>query len=141
MFYGLSYAFLIAWLPVFYLVETLTGKPRGGPDISSDSSWIIFFFAVVFVPLVETLLNQTLVFVIGRYAKLKEGWIILLSAVAFASTHQYSPSYILSGFAMGLVFAYQYHLYRSNSGQAFWSVTIVHAMHNATSCLLFYLLD
>lgn len=76
-----------------------------------------FGFAVLFAPLVETLVFQHwLMQLATRYLPFSRGWqkwagALLLSAVIFALGHTYSPYYIFAAFIIGLIFAATYWLF------------------------------
>ncbi len=97
-----------------------------------------FWTVVVFGPLVETFLFQHLVFLVLDYFKLPKKWIILISALLFAVTHDYSIIYIIHAFVGGLLFAYIYFICQIKYRSAFWVVFLLHALYNLYGFLVIH---
>lgn len=95
-----------------------------------------FFTVVIFAPLVETLVWQLLLYWLLskiRYFKKNPIWIILISAIGFGISHNYSTHYIIWATIIGFLFMYAYVLRLKN--QPFWTVVAIHALANAVTLL------
>jgi hypothetical protein len=90
------------------------------------------FIGSLVAPLVETALFQWAPIRLFR-SKLGLSWpvTIFVSASLFASTHNYSPGFLIFGFLTGLVYAYGFAV-RDESGKSpFLLVALVHSLRNA----------
>ncbi len=99
----------------------------------------LFFGAVIFAPIIETLIFQFAVIEIGlrvreNWTELKIHWFIpgLLSALLFGLAHQYNWNYTLVTFLMGVILAVMYYYTRKRFGVslAFLMCVLVHGFNN-----------
>jgi Type II CAAX prenyl endopeptidase Rce1-like len=126
LFYLLTWLMTILSIPV----RMLAGEVSGDSHIPHDS----IFGAVILAPLVETFINQYLVFKIFQRAKSLKNrylWYMCVSAVFFGSLHFYSLGYIIFAIGVGLVLAYIFYLYRRDVSKAFWTTVLIHVLYNA----------
>ena len=105
---------------------------------SLDKDSISFFIAaVIWVPLLETLLFQKIPYVLLTKLSFFNKRVILIyiiSATLFASTHFYSVAYIVYTFIVGLGLIHAYHLRVGK--QPFWTVVAIHSLFNLTICII-----
>lgn len=113
----------------FNVPETITQR---------QGFWEAFFFGVVLAPFFETLIIQHLPFRILR-KRLAPIFIILFSAIGFSLTHQYSASYMIVAFAIGLIYAYAYFLKLGR--YPILIVTLIHALHNGIALTIQILIE
>ena len=106
-------------------------------DMLKTDPWGLFFSAVIFAPLIETLLNQMLPwFVLRRFKTVRRHRIIAvaISGLIFGALHFYSVVYILITVVMGMVMMWAYIVkYRKNP---YWNVVLFHAVWNGLAMLL-----
>ncbi|MEI6050456.1 MAG: CPBP family glutamic-type intramembrane protease [Bacteroidota bacterium] len=94
---------------------------------------LIFIQTLIFAPLFETLLNQTLPYYLlnkVKYLNERSYLILLSSALFFGLEHFYSLFYILYGFLMGLVFMYGYMVRIKSDKKTFYLIAICHFLVN-----------
>lgn len=96
----------------------------------------LLFNTLIFAPVVETLLFQTLFFYIQQKLKIHTIIIVLLSAISFSAIHDYSVLYIINAFIVGAFFMYSYVLRAENRNNPFWSIAVAHFFMNFFSVLL-----
>jgi len=114
--------------------EKITNSAIQGFDTANK-----FVIAVLFAPLIETLIFQFLVielvlFLLKR-AKHSYGefFSILVSSFLFSMTHSYSNYYILYAFISGFIYAYFYLFARKRNGMnGYLTVAFVHSFSNFT---------
>lgn len=102
---------------------------------------LLFFQAILLAPLLETLFFQVLpiefVKVISKDRDSKAIYTvkILVSAISFSLVHLYSLGYFLFAFICGVVFAYNYIVYRYSRSpfESFLLVSLLHATYNLIS--------
>ncbi len=104
---------------------------------SLEAEGIVWFAlgVLLLAPVLETLLYQLLVYkIFNRFTNLKvkknQYLLLFISALLFSLSHYYSILYIIRTFFLGLVLMYAYFLKAENTKQAFWLVTIIHALTN-----------
>ncbi len=126
----------VPFLPFFFMLNHFTGD-MGGPDLESMSLISQFIFAVVIVPLLETLLFQLLpISLLRKFTGFSSGTVIIISSMLFGLQHCYSPMYILHGFLIGLVLAYSYIVYENRENSSYWVVCSIHSLRNCFSLVI-----
>lgn len=102
---------------------------NAGPTF--DSKLEEFFIAVIFAPILETLIFQ---YSIISYILDKRPnaylFTCIFSATLFALSHFYSPEYILKTFFSGLLFGTLYLVVQNKNNYAFFIVAIAHSIYN-----------
>ncbi|OYW79516.1 MAG: hypothetical protein B7Z27_05395, partial [Sphingobacteriia bacterium 32-37-4] len=96
-----------------------------------DSKVEEFFIAVIFAPILETLIFQY--FIISYILDKRPNaylFTCFFSAILFGLSHFYSPEYILKTFFSGLLFGTLYLVVQNKNNNAFIIVTIAHAIYN-----------
>ncbi len=90
-----------------------------------------FFIAVVFAPLIETLIFQYSIisYILGKWTNAYL-FSCIFSAVLFGISHFYSPEYILKTFFSGLLFGSLYLVVHNKNNNAFIIVAIAHSIYN-----------
>lgn len=130
-----SYIILIPFIPIVIVIDATGINTEGGPDISSDK----VIELMVIAPIVETLVYQYIIIRLFMYfAKNRKYYpvAILTSAMIFGIGHTYNLAYIFFAFFIGLVLAYMYYFYSKQPAKAFWTVVLVHGLHNGISIVL-----
>lgn len=130
---GISYIVLAPLLALEYAVPSLSLETN--PVISNHKSFTErFIIAVIFGPLIETIIFQWLPIKILRVKfKLSFCVVCTLSAVAFAISHPYGIGYIIFTFILGYLFAAGYIVLRNTNKSAFRVVWVTHALRNLIS--------
>lgn len=99
-----------------------------------ELKYIIFVVAIA--PLLETLVNQYLVYewlYQKSFFKRKRWIIILISGLSFGLLHYYSGSYMIWAFFFGLYLCYCYDFFRQANKTAFWCTFLLHSLRNLTA--------
>ena len=91
---------------------------------------------LIFAPIVETALYQTLIFKLTKWCRFNNITIVLISAVCFGLMHYYSLLYMISTFFTGSILMYVYILRSEYNNKPYWSVTLAHFMLNAFALLM-----
>ncbi|MCL2727442.1 MAG: CPBP family intramembrane metalloprotease [Bacteroidales bacterium] len=86
--------------------------------------------ALILVPIIETLVFQTLVFSILRRFKIKKWVIALIAGIAFGAFHNYSLFYMIGTAPIGFIFMYMYILRAEIDNKPLISTIIAHASIN-----------
>jgi Type II CAAX prenyl endopeptidase Rce1-like len=135
LFYLLTYLLPLLLYPLQLLIDKADRSVNAGPGNPS------FIVAVLFAPLIETLLFQFSIFKIFQRKNLRcpkcLGYIVV-SSLLFGLSHFYSFGYIVFAIAEGILLAYSFYFYHRNLSKAFWTTALVHSLHNATLFLLLY---
>ena len=139
-----SIATLIAGLFMQYFLHLMLPESWWGISAATEAfnqpAAVVFFFAVVFAPLYETILAQLLPIEIVRRFAINRWGCVFISATVFGVGH-YLNGGLLHGlvtFTVGILFAILYMLLRSNgAASSFVGVATAHALHNA---ILLYVL-
>jgi uncharacterized protein len=96
-----------------------------------------FFLAVIFTPIVETIIFHfmllELLLFLFKNAKYKEYWVVLISAIPFSLSHFYSTHYIIYSFFAGIILSTAYLVARKKEMLPFAVVFIIHACYNLIS--------
>lgn len=98
----------------------------------------LFVKAVIFAPLLETLLFQQIPILLGRWLRLPVGVQLLMGAIPFAASH--FGSGVVTGVAPrvvgGLFYSVAYLTFLGRSkARAFVATASVHALHNLVACV------
>ncbi len=107
-----------------------------------DSLTEAFFLAVIFGPIIETLLFQS--FIIKYSLKFFQNdklIAILLSATLFGVAHTYSVPYMAKAFISGLLYAFLFFIFLHKERNPVIYITILHATFNAIVVTTNYLSD
>lgn len=132
---------LIFFIPSILLgaVTTLLPEPNMAGSLATDSAVLDLLIAVVVIPLIETLLFQSLIIeVICRLIKRPRRNIciaVTVSSLAFALSHTYSVGYVVMSFLWGFIFAFAYYFGRYRKENAIMLVFVVHSTYNLLSSL------
>ena len=94
---------------------------------------------LIIAPILETIIFQTLFFVILTKFKINKWIIVLVSGVTFGAIHYYSIFYMINTTLVGVVFIYFYILRAESNKRPFVSTMIAHATINLIT-LIFILL-
>lgn len=121
---------------VFHLLEI---DVMANTEFDNFSTFKLFFFAVFFAPIVESLIYQYGIIEIGLWIreKLKVPsihWFIpgLLSAILFGISHKYNWSYVFVTLTIGILLSAVYYYTRKRFGSALALVIciIIHGVNN-----------
>lgn len=120
-------------------ITTFLPEPDLTGSLSTDSVILDLLIGVIVVPLIETLLFQSLIIeIICKIIKRPRRNIyfaVIVSSLAFALNHTYSFSYVIITFFIGIIFALAYYLGRYRKESAIILVSIIHSMYNLLSSL------
>jgi hypothetical protein len=122
--------------------QVLSNKVWLEYPIDSDNHivWKIFT-AVIFAPLIETLINQSLVYHLLQKVHFfsNHKWrIILFSATFFGVKHFYSLEYIISALVLGIIFMHAYMERVEKDSKTFYLIAASHASFNLIVLLINY---
>jgi len=135
---SVSSSYLI-WTTVVPWYESLFGSVGGPREFLDEFSVFVQITTAVFlVPLIETAVFQLLViFLLLRFTRFSLWTVVSISALLFAATHHYSVFYIIYALWGGFIFATVFIacLQKKGYGLAFWTVVLIHALHNSFSFL------
>lgn len=113
----------------------------GGIDNEKFSFLGFFFLAVIFAPIVETLIGQVLpIKLVKKLLSNKSNVIpVLVSAILFALMHfGYSIWYSLLTLPLGLLLAKTYVIFQTRKESSFWITTAVHSLRNFIGVIIIY---
>jgi len=137
-----AYIFILVFFFPSVLLGTITTflpEPDLTGSVTTDSVVLNLLIAVIVVPLIETLLFQSLIIeIICRIIKRPRKNIciaVMVSALAFALNHTYSLGYIIMTFFWGIIFAIAYYLGRYRKESAIILVFLIHSFYNLSSSL------
>ena len=137
-----AYIFILVFFfpsVVLGVITTFLPEPDMAGSFATESIVLDLLIAVIVVPLLETLLFQSLIIeIICKIIKRPRKNIciaVIVSSLAFALNHTYSLSYIIMAFFWGIIFASAYYLGRYRKESAIILVYIIHAVYNLSSSL------
>jgi membrane protease YdiL (CAAX protease family) len=102
-------------------------------NLSSQGTFIVFFLAVLFVPLYETLIAQLIPLELSRLARLNDLGCIVVGGAVFGLGHYLNGGLLhgISALLGGSLFALSYIILRPwGYLPAFWASYVAHAAHN-----------
>jgi hypothetical protein len=136
-----SYLSLELFVVVPYLlIVNYADIQTGGIDFKDKSVIVILFIAVIFGPLLETLIFQTLIiYLVKKILPKFELIAILISGILFGLGHFYSGAYVVYTTIIGFVLAFVYIFSLKKGFNAFFVVFAIHALHNLTMFITNYL--
>ena len=115
-------------IDLFDVTNPLFTSALQEPTFSGDD----MFLAIVFAPLFETLLAQTIPIEFLKKLTTHSKTLIFASATVFMVFHFPAIEFFPSAFVVGLVFAWAWIVKRPlGFWKAFAIVTLIHSMHNA----------
>ncbi len=136
------YLFILIFFCLSIILGVITAflpEPDLTGGFTTDSIVLDWLITVIAVPLIETLLFQTLIIeIICKLIKRprKSIWIaVIVSSSAFALNHTYSTAYIIITFLGGFILALAYYLGRYRKENAVLLVFIIHSLYNLSSTL------
>jgi hypothetical protein len=103
------------------------------PSVDSENVYILFIGAVLFAPLAETLINQSLPYLLFEkvpYFSNKKWLVIVISALFFGLKHIYSLYYVIYGCIGGFVLMYAYMVRIERDKGTFFLLAISHSIFN-----------
>ena len=101
----------------------------------------LFFLAVIFAPILETLIGQLIPIKLTQKVLRNKMNIIavLVSAIIFSLGHfGYSIWYSLITFPLGLLLAKTYVIFQKRKESSFWVTTAVHSLRNLIGVISIY---
>lgn len=134
---------VVAMLAIYLFQHILPQRFWGqsaGADVFNQPAVAVFFDAVIFFPLFETIIGQVIPIEIVRRFGSNRGLWVFISALVFGGGHYLNggPLHGLVAFSVGIVFASLYVVLRRNGpGSSFVGVATAHILHNA---ILLYIL-
>lgn len=137
-----AYIFIL----IFYFPSLLLGiitaflpEPDMEGSLTTDNIALDFLIAIIVVPLIETLLFQSLIIeIICKLIKRprKNIWVaVLASSLAFAFNHMYSIGYVIITLLAGIILAFAYYLGRYRKESAIILVFLIHSLYNLSTSL------
>jgi len=131
---------------IFYCPSVLLGaittflpEPDMSGSFATENIVLDLLIAVIVVPLLETLLFQSLIIeIICKIIKRPRKNIciaLIVSSLAFSLNHTYSLSYVIMTFFWGIIFALAYYLGRYRKESAIILVFLIHSLYNLSSSL------
>ncbi|QZY55029.1 CPBP family intramembrane glutamic endopeptidase [Crassaminicella profunda] len=138
-----TYLSIVVFLPLFLISWKTEGFVDAGPFQSEHSIIVLFIFAIIIAPILETLVYQSFIISLCKQFKFlnKKIIIIFISALAFSLSHTYSLSYIFNTLFIGMILAYAYLVYEDKHQSSYWIVCSIHALRNSLSLLLSILIQ
>ena len=137
-----TYVYILVFLSPSLLsgaITTFLPEPEMEGYIPTGNIAFDLLMAVIVVPLIETLIFQSLIIeVICKIIKRPRRNIciaVLVSSLAFGLNHSYSLSYVIFTFFGGIGLALAYYLGRYRKEGAITLVFILHSMYNLLASL------
>jgi len=134
----LSFAFCFFVIAPWY--ESLFGPIKGPHNFLVNMSLhMVLIITVLMAPLVETFLVQFLViYLLLRFTRFPLWIVICTSALIFGIMHYYGVFYVFYTLVLGIILAVAFVTCKQKRGYfyAFWVVTLIHGLFNATLVLL-----
>ena len=133
----------ILMVPIFLVLTYLdiSENEIGGIDPEKYSFWGLFFLAVIFAPIIETLFGQLLPIKITTKILNNKFKVIgvIVSAILFSLMHfGYSIWYSLLTFPMGILLAKTFIIFQERKESSFWITTAVHSLRNLIGVIAIY---
>ncbi len=120
------------------LVALFDGNLHSKLQTEKISVRSIIFFVILF-PILETWLNQYLIFnTLSKYSYFsnKKYLIIIISGLIFGLLHYYSFSYIVWAFFFGSYLCFCYYIFGIISNKAFLLTCLIHIIRNLIALIL-----
>lgn len=100
-----------------------------------DSKISFFILSILIIPIVETLLYQTLIIRTTSYllSKMKyESFSIpiIISGLIFGISHFYNITYLINGIIVGIIFAFSYSILIIRKRNPVFLVALIHSLVN-----------
>ena len=136
----LNFIFMIPIIFVLVYFD-IDDNEIGGIDIEKYSFLGFFFVAVIFAPIIETLIGQLIpIKLTQKILRDKLNIIaILISAIIFSLGHfGYSIWYSLITFPLGLLLAKTYVIFQKRRESSFWVTTAIHSLRNLIAVISIY---
>ena len=116
-------------IPDIQFHERLIGKTLEiTPNLAID--------VLIIAPILETLVFQTLFYMLLKRFKIQRHMVILCSGIAFGAIHNYSIFYMINAALMGFVFMLMYILRSEAGSKPFVSTAIAHSSINLLALIL-----
>lgn len=135
----LSFVMRIVFLPFILAANAMSGDPFQDAGPFKEASLIAMgVIGLVLGPIIETFLNQWLIFRIAvklRLLPARPFLVIIVSGLLFGLGHTYTPGYVVSAFGTSLVLATAFWL-RGAGRQAFWILVASHAVLNCVALIV-----
>lgn len=135
-----TYIFIVIFLCLSLLlgfITTFLPEPDMAGSLVADDVVIDLLIAVIVVPLIETLLFQSLIIeVVCRIIKRPRKNIciaVITSSLAFALNHSYSMGYFIITLLAGIILAVAYYLGRYRKEGGIILVFLIHSIYNLSS--------
>jgi membrane protease YdiL (CAAX protease family) len=127
------FVFVIDFVITFIFSVLLFPEPEYGNKLELESIVDKILLMVIFAPLAETYVFQTLL--LQGLVKLLKNRILasVIVAVFFGFAHWYSLPYILKAFCAGLLYNMLYIIIMDRKQNAFWYVALTHAWFNTVA--------
>lgn len=126
-------------IPYIAIISIFTDD-IGSPEVqNSGNIFEVLFLSLVFAPIVETFLYQTIVIQglrIFTWFRSRPIIIAIISAALFGASHSYSIYYMFFAFLIGLLLAYSYLMYLYRKQSSFWVTTAIHFIRNIAMTLM-----
>ncbi|MBP7172972.1 MAG: CPBP family intramembrane metalloprotease, partial [Cloacibacterium sp.] len=133
-FFYISLIFVLKFL-VIYISKNNNKYYSNNLDIGFiENNIILFILVVILVPIIETILFQTLpTFIynlIGPFSTIKETLIIVVISLFFSISHNYNITYVLVTFIVGFSLIVLSFLLLKLKKNYFFPIFFIHATNN-----------
>ena len=101
-------------------------------DIFEMGTFFEFTFAVIYAPLLETLLFTLLPYLVFSKFSKNMVWFIAITSVLFGLIHTYSVAYVIITFFIGIFLNtfFWIVIHKKNMASAFFLTCLMHALYN-----------
>ena len=127
----------ICFIPFMHFFQNYDmGEPNCLPKLSFIGKIVA---GSIFIPLLETFIFQYLIIEFSNNIKLLKNnnfAIIIISAITFGLSHNYSFLYIFYASIIGLFLAYSYIIYKKKNFSPFLIVTLIHSLRNTITTII-----
>lgn len=129
-------------VPYVVIISFFTDNIGESKVLSSNNLIEIIFVSLIFAPIVETFIYQTIIIQglrLFTWFRSQPFIVASISALLFGVSHSYSIYYIIFAFLIGLLLAYSYLVYLYRKESSFWVTVAIHFIRNSAMTFIILL--
>ncbi len=108
--------------------------------ILNNNKYIVFISAVLFAPLLETIIFQAGPFyIVNRYVKLKKKRYIFIFVTPILFIHHYSIVYAVITYLVGIILAFMYYVSHYRKENSIILIALIHFINNLIAFFIYHL--
>ena len=108
-------------------------------SVAKDGPLTLFLFACVIAPFFETILFQSLPFILANHLfkhKKRLFFYLITASLFFGYMHDYNIFYSLTGCFVGFILCFFFYIAKQRKQSALFLVAIIHALNNFLAFLI-----